>query len=249
MAYFSRILNRALLNAATMPPFALNNRRIVLFRSEGMFMVAAQDHEYSVMGGANRAKVGRLLSFAASAISGGLVFVILHFVDIAKKLGWNVNVPPTLLSLVGAGAVFGALYWVLNMWAWKWDGVGTWLKVPVLSGTWDCQGKTLAPDGTTKFEWRGEVRIVQSWDKLRIRLTTETSGSNSISAALAHDSVDGVVLLYHYRNDPRPEAAELRAHTGCSVMTIARDLGSATGEYFTGRGRMTFGTMTWTKRN
>jgi hypothetical protein len=192
---------------------------------------------------------GRLLSFAASAISGALVFFILHFVDLAKKLGWNVNVPPTLLSLAGAGTIFGALYWVLSKWAWKWYGVDIWLKVLDLSGTWDCLGKTLAPDGTTKFDWRAEVQIVQSWDKLRIRLTTKTSGSNSISAALAHDSVDGVALLYHYRNDPQLEAAELKAHTGCSVMTVAKDLKSATGEYFTGCGRMTFGTMTWTKRN
>lgn len=212
-------------------------------------MLAPQEHEYSVMGGANRLRVGRLLSFSASAISGALVFIILYMVDLAKKLGWNVNAPPTLLSLVGAGAVFGLLYWVLNQWAWKWPGIGRMLKVPDVSGIWDCQGKTLAPDGTTKFDWFAEVTIVQSWDKLRIRLATKTSGSNSISAALAHDSVDGFVLLYHYRNDPRPESAELKPHTGCSVMTIAKDLKSAAGEYFNGRGRMTFGTMTWTKRN
>lgn len=211
-------------------------------------MVAPQEHEYSVMGGANRASVGRLLSLAASAISGILVFAILYTVDLAKQFGWNANVPPTLLSLVGAGAVFGILYWVLNKWAWKWPGVGLLLKVPDISGTWDCQGKTIAADGSTKFEWSAEVVIVQSWDKLRIRLATETSGSSSISAALAHDTVDGFVLLYHYRNDPRPEAVELKTHTGCSVMTIAKDLRSADGEYFTGRGRMTFGVMKWTKR-
>lgn len=82
-------------------------------------MVSPQEHEYSVMGGASRVKVGRLLSFAASAISGGLVFTLLSAFDLAKRLGWNANVPPTLLSLVGAGAVFGTLYWVLNKWAWK----------------------------------------------------------------------------------------------------------------------------------
>lgn len=212
-------------------------------------MVAPQEHEYSVMGGVNRTNVGRLLSFVASAISGGLVFGILYMVDLAKKLEWNVNAPPTLLSLVGAGTVFSVLYWVLNKWAWKWPGVGMLLKVPDVSGTWNCQGKTLAPDGSTKFDWQADVTIVQCWDKLRIRLTTKTSGSSSISAALAHDSVDGFVLLYHYRNDPRPEAVELKPHTGCAVMTIAKDLKSADGEYFNGRDRMTFGTMTWTKRN
>jgi hypothetical protein len=211
-------------------------------------MVAPQEHEYALMGGANRASVGRWLSIGASAISGALVFALLYAVDVAKTLGWHVNAPPTVLSLIGAGAVFGVLYTVLNRWAWKWPGIGLALNVPDVSGTWDCAGKTLEADGTVKYSWLAEVKIVQSWDKLRIRLATATSGSTSISAALAHDSVDGFVLLYHYRNDPKPGAAGLAAHSGCSVMTLTTDLRSATGEYFNGRGRMTFGTMNWTKR-
>jgi len=211
-------------------------------------MVAPQEHEYVVTGGVNRANVGRLLSFAASSISGLLVFALLSAVNLANKLGWNVNAPPTLLSLLGASAVFGFLYWVLNKWAWRWPGIGLALKVPDVSGHWDCAGRTLNSDGSTKYDWKGEVTIVQSWDKLRIRLTTETSGSSSMSAAIAHDSIDGFVLLYHYRNDPKPGAAGLASHTGCSVMVIANDTDSATGEYFNGRGRMTFGTMNWTKR-
>lgn len=98
-------------------------------------MLAPQDHEYSVMGGANRAKVGRILSAVASAASGVLVFLLLSAVDLAKKLGWHANVPPTVLSLLGAGAVFGVLYWILNKWAWKWPGIGLMLKVPDISGT------------------------------------------------------------------------------------------------------------------
>lgn len=212
-------------------------------------MLAPQDHEYSVLGGVNRAKVGRVLSGVASAASGALVFLLLSAVDLAKKLGWHANVPPTVLSLLGAGVVFGALYWILNKWAWKWPGIGLVLKVPDISGTWDCAGTTLSSDGSIRYEWTANVIIIQSWDKLRIRLANATSGSNSISAALAQDSVDGFVLLYHYRNDPKADAVSLASHTGCSVMTIATDLKSATGDYFNGRGRMTFGTMNWTKRN
>ena len=212
-------------------------------------MIAPQEHEYSVVGGVNRASVGRYLSLVASGISAGLVFVILQVVDLAKHLGWNVNTPPTLFSFMGAGAVFVILYWILNKWAWKWPGVWLYLKVPDVSGIWDCTGKTLDANGATKYEWTAEVAIVQSWDKLRIRLATKTSGSNSISAAIGHDSVDGFVLLYHYINDPHPDAAELRPHRGCCSMTIAKDLKSARGEYFNGRGRMTFGTMDWKKRN
>lgn len=211
-------------------------------------MIAPQEHEYSVMGGVNRAKVGRILSLAASVISGGMVFGLLTIVDLAQKLGWNVNAPPTLLSLMGAGAVFGFLYWFLSRWAWKWPGIDQILKVPNISGTWDCVGKSLDSNGNIKEEWRADITIVQSWDKLRVRLATKTSGSNSISAALAHDAVDGFVLLYHYRNDPRPGVAGLASHAGCSVMTIAKDLKSATGDYFNGRGRTTFGTMNWKRR-
>lgn len=212
-------------------------------------MVAPQEHEYSIMGGVNRANIGRFLTIAASTISGVLVYALLSAVDLAKKFGLNANVPPTLLSLLGASSVFGFLYWMLNKWVWKWPGIGLALKVPDMSGVWDCVGTTLACDGSTKYDWKAEITIVQSWDKLRIRLVTSKSGSSSISAALAHDSVDGFVLLYHYRNDPKVDAVGLTSHTGCAVMTIAKNLKSATGDYFNGRGRMTFGTMNWTKRD
>jgi hypothetical protein len=209
--------------------------------------VAPQEHDYSVIGGMNRAKVGRMLTIVASAISAGLVFALLAAVDLALKLGWNVNAPPMLLSLLGAGAVFAGLYFVLNHWAWKWPGISNLLKVPDLSGTWSCQGRTLDAEGKTRYEWQASITVVQYWDKLRIRLSTQNSGSSSMSAALAHDSVDGYVLLYHYRNDPKPCAVGLASHTGCAVMTIAKDAKSASGEYFNGRGRMSFGTMNWTR--
>ena len=211
-------------------------------------MVVPQDHEYLVMGGVERAKIGRYLSITSSAISAGLVFALLAAVDLAKTFGLNVNVPPAVLSLLGAGMVFGVLYGILNKYAWRWPVIDRLLKVPNLAGVWDCQGESLCTDGTVVYHWNGEVTIVQSWDKLRIRLKTAQSGSNSMVAALATDSVDGFVLLYQYRNDPKMGEAGLASHMGCAVVTIAKDLRSATAEYFNGGGRLTFGKMTWTVR-
>ena len=213
--------------------------------------MAPQDHEYAVMGGTNRAKIGRYLSLASSAISAGLVFVLLAAFDLAKQLGLPVNLPPAVLSLVGAGMVFAALYWVLNRYVWKWPGVDRLLKVPDLAGAWTCFGESLGPDGRATHKWNGEVTIVQTWDKLRIRLKTDQSGSNSVAAALAHDSVDGFVLLYQYRNDPKIDgtAVGMASHMGCAVVTVSKDLKSATGEYFNGGGRSTFGKMIWTRRS
>jgi len=211
-------------------------------------MVASQDHEYVVMGGVERAKIGRYLSIASSAISAGLVFALLAAVNLAKTLGLNVNVPPAVLSLLGAGMVFGVLYWVLKKYAWKWPLIDRLLKVPNIAGVWDCQGQSLQADGTVVYQWNGEVTIVQSWDKLRIRLQTAQSGSNSMAAALATDSVDGFILLYQYRNDPKMGEPDLASHIGCAVVTISSDLASATAEYFNGGGRASFGKMIWTRR-
>ncbi len=210
-------------------------------------MIAPQEHEYSIMGGANRANVGRMLSLAASSISAGLVFIVLSLVNLAEKLGWNVNLPPMLMSLLGAGMVFTVLYWVLDRWLWKLSWVGKYLKVPDLSGTWTCEGKTYPTDDSQEVYWKGTVTIVQSWDKLRIHLRTETSYSDSIAAAMAYDSVDGYVVLYHYANFPLPPLTELKHHKGCCFLTVGKDLKSAVGEYFNGQGRTSSGTMTWTK--
>lgn len=201
------------------------------------------EHEYVTMGGVSRAKVGRYLSSMAAVVSAGVVFVLLKAVDIAQQFGLPANLPPSVLSLVGAGAVFSALYWFLDRYAWRWSYIGNLLKVPNISGEWDCKGQTINPDRTPSYAWEAKVTIVQSWDRLRVRLKTAQSGSNSNSAALICDEAEGYHLLYSYKNDPRIGEAELNSHLGFAEILFAKDLQSGEGEYFNGHGRYTFGTM------
>lgn len=207
-----------------------------------------QEHEYALLGGINRAKIGRYISLVSAAISGGMVFFLLTAVDLARKYDLPVNAPPTLLSLIGAGAVFSTLYWFFDHYAWRWPVVARLLKVPDLAGDWECLGKSLNEKGETLFAWKGVVTVVQSWDKLRIRLKTENSGSNSVAAALSFDAADGYRLLYHYQNDPNVDQPDLAPHRGFASITFAPDQKSGDGEYFNGRGRMTFGTMALRRR-
>ena len=208
----------------------------------------SQEHEYTVLGGVNRAKVGRYLALASASVSGGIVFLLLALADAAHRFGLPASLRPEVLSMVSAGTVFGVLYWLLNRYAWRWVGVAHWLNVPNLRGEWRCHGETInSADGTVKFTWQGTVTITQSWDKLRVRLKTGQSGSNSISAALVPDDIEGCVLLYHYQNDPKIGEPDLRAHRGFAEITFAKDLKSAEGEYFNGRGRNTYGRMRFTK--
>jgi hypothetical protein len=200
------------------------------------------NHEYALIGGLNRSKVGRYLSLIAAGTSGAIVFVLLKLVDIAKQFGLPANLPPSILSLLGAGSVFAILYWLFDRYMWRWKYVDAWLKVPNLSGDWSCQGKTLdQATGSATHLWHGTVTIVQSWDKFRVRLKTPQSGSNSVTAALICDDADGYRLLYNYRNDPRIGETNLKSHLGFAELVFAKDLTSADGEYFNGHGRYTFG--------
>jgi hypothetical protein len=201
------------------------------------------EHEYSLLSGFNRAKVGRYISLASASVSAGIVFILLWAVDIAQKFGLPANVPPAILSLVGAGAVFVALYWLFDKYAWKWGLVANLLKVPDLSGKWTCQGQSLDLNGNVTFPWVGEIIIVQSWDKIRVRLTTKQSGSNSNSAAIICDEAEGYRLFYSYKNDPKISETDLHSHRGFAELTFNKAVNTAEGEYFNGYGRYTFGRM------
>lgn len=205
------------------------------------------EHEYALLGGMNRASIGRWLGSLAALISGGIVFVILSAVDLAAALGWPINLPPTILSLAGAGAVYGVLYWLFDRRIWKFRPLAKLLKVPDLSGKWECVGTPV--NSPSAAPWKGKVTIIQSWDRLRIHIETKTSVSDSLSAALLHDEAAGFRLMYHYSNTPRvsAKAQMLAPHHGFAELVFAPGEQSASGDYFNGRGRNTFGTMVLTR--
>lgn len=208
-------------------------------------MGVALEHEYAVLGGLNRAAIGRYLSIAASALAACLGTLVAWLIDVAKRFGLADHVPGLVLWPLTAGAIYMVLYWLFESRIWKWPRLARVLKVPDISGTWRCEGLTLSPKDAT---WEGEITIVQSWDKLRVRLKTKQSGSNSISAALVYDEADGFRLLYNYKNDPNIGESSLVSHRGSAELTFSPDLTTATGEYFNGHGRYTYGTMQLTRR-
>lgn len=206
------------------------------------------NHEYSVLGGINRARIGQVIGALAAAISSGLVALLLTALNLAKTLGFGEYVPAILLPPIGAGVVFTVIYWFFEQHAWKLSWLAKPLGVPNLSGDWKVEGQTLNPDKSPSYVWEGEITIIQSWDRIRVRLKTEQSGSNSITAALVRDEADGFRLFYSYRNDPRADQAELHSHRGSAEITFNHNLTHGEGEYFNGLGRFTFGTMKLTRK-
>lgn len=205
------------------------------------------EHEYSVLGGLNRSAIGRYISIIAAAIAAGLGAGAGWLFDVAKRLGWADHVPGLILWPLTAGVIYSVLYWVFNAYVWRHSRIASLLKVPNLAGSWTCEGQTINPDKSPGYVWNAEVVIVQSWDKLRVRLKTAQSSSSSVAAALVYDEADGYRLLYNYRNDPQIGEPDLVAHRGAAELLFAHDLQSAKGEYFNGHGRYTFGSMKLTR--
>jgi hypothetical protein len=191
----------------------------------------------------NRAIVGRYITLLASAISAAIVFLLLSALDLAHRWGLNVNLTPSLLSLVGAATVFGALYWLFNRFAWRWPILNSAIRVPNLEGEWTCEGQTVNPDGSPGHLWQASITILQSWDKIRLRLKSSQSTSDSIAAAIISDEAEGFRLLYNYRNQPKIGEVGLQGHLGFCQLVFDESLKTAEGEYFNGHGRYTFGAM------
>lgn len=203
-----------------------------------------KNHEYSLVGGMNRATIGRYITLLASSVSAGVVFILLSAVDLVARMGWNVNITPSVMSLAGAAAVFGVLYWIFDRFAWRWPLMRLLVKVPHLAGEWKCEGRTVDPqDPNAGQAWKATITIAQSWDKIRVHLKTAQSGSDSIAAALIVDDVEGYRLLYNYRNIPKIGQVGLVGHVGFCELLFAKTLLTGEGEYFNGHGRYTFGTM------
>ncbi|HHQ4734432.1 hypothetical protein ACET9K_12690 [Aeromonas enteropelogenes] len=200
-----------------------------------------KSHEYIVICGLNRSQVGRLLAIAASILSAFIIFSILKLAEVLKYFNFDSHIPPSLLSLGGAGTIYWALYTLLDKYLWRNSLIGKALRVPNLSGKWRVKGLTKSEGGG---QWEGILTIVQSWDKVRIVLKTTQSQSDSVTASIIYDECIGYQLLYHYKNQPKMGEEHLHAHIGFAEFWFAEDLLKADGHYFNAQGRATYGTMT-----
>ncbi len=209
----------------------------------------ALEHEYALLGGFNRAKVGRYLALAAAGVSALAVLLSAGLGAWLEGRGLPRQWTGWIASAISAGAAWTALYWLLDNHAWHWKPVGRALGVPDLAGGWKVQGLTLNPDKSPGWAWSGTLTISQKWDKLRVRLQTAQSSSVSITAAILCEDEAGWRLFYTYRNEPKVGEADLQPHRGSADILFASDLRTASGEYFNGLGRFTFGSMTLTREN
>lgn len=146
------------------------------------------------------------------------------------------GIPSWLVSAPSLAGCFGFLYALMERNAWNWPvvrrlGLST---VPNVSGRYE---------GTLISEEHGDfhihLRIDQTWSRLLIRLTltSNTSSSESVAAAISRRGLDDAQIIYTFENRPHPGIADpdMADHTGTAILNYSD--GRLSGRYFNARGR------------
>lgn len=207
----------------------------------------ASNHEYAVIGH-SRAMVGRFLGIFAGLASSGVAVLIATAITYAEHQGllqarayWTLPLTAAIFYTLG--------HLAFDKWAWRTWLVHVVLDIPDLRGTWDCNGETIDPTtGAVTHKWTAEITISQGWEKIRIYSQTAQSRSRSVAASIVVEEDLGYILMYSYRNEPRPGEPELKAHHGYAEWHISADGSSADATYFNGGGRFTGGRMKLTRK-
>ena len=158
-----------------------------------------------------------------------------------RKIGvpWWVETP-TIMS------VYGIVYWLYNRHGWKWRLFGCQLsEIPDFSGTWFGEIHSNHAEGT---KLHGMMHLHQTWTNLCAEFDSEKSRSYSVMAAVNVTPGPTEGLTFQYTNAPRNDATEtMNAHVGLNHLRLSPDGKTLEGDYFSGRGRQTFGRMKLTR--
>jgi len=206
----------------------------------------ASNHEYAVIGH-SRAMVGRFLGIIAGLASSGVAVGIATVISLAER--WGFLQARAFWTLPLTAAIFYTLgHLAFDKWAWRTWLIHLVLDIPDLRGKWQCEGETIDPvTGAVTHKWSAEVTVSQGWEKIRIYSQTAQSRSSSVAASIVVEEDVGYILMYSYRNEPRPGEPELKAHYGYAEWHIAADGATADATYFNGGGRYTGGRMKLTR--
>ena len=192
-------------------------------------------HPYQIEEANSTRKI--IVSIILSIIAAYGLFYLLRLIPNAAL--WWIDYP----SVFG---FFGLFTWLFNNYLWKLTFIQKLLGVvtPNLNGTWE--GEIKSSYNKFKTPLHVIIYIKQTGSKILISLENEASISYSIHASILHSGKShNFELIYNFINEPKADfGSTLNIHYGTAWFQISDDYKSLEGDYFTGRGRQTFGRMT-----
>ena len=152
---------------------------------------------------------------------------------------------PHWLPVPSVFAVFGALYWIFDEYAWRWRVFNHLLKTPDLNGTWKSCLKS-SRDNFAK-EYESALVVTQTWTKIHILLDGIKFTGESKMAGIEIHTATSFTLKWEYLSKRRPEyAQEEYMHYGITKVTNKPGTNNSTleGDYYADRSRHSFGPVT-----
>ena len=154
---------------------------------------------------------------------------------------------PWIASPFSVAGIFGLFYFIFDHFVWKWCLLRRLhiVTIPDLSGTWNGEIESSHnPDGQPL---QVSVVISQHWSKILVELETEESYSKSIAASFLTNYPLSSELMYAYLNEPKPKAQKsMEMHKGTARLAFTGQV--LEGDYYTGRGRATIGSIRLTRK-
>src|SRR6185437_14852319 len=175
-----------------------------------------------------------------AVVSVGLAFALSKTLSL---LGYQ---PPWYVDTPSVMGFYGLLYVWFDKIGWRCRIKSAQLsRIPDLRGTWRATLKSSYKDAAgqpTVVE--GVVHIRQTWTRLSIRIQFGSSTSCSTMGAINTEDSPDAGVNYEYLNEPEPHGVDtMSIHRGTSHLRISIDGRTLVGDYYTGRGRMNFGSL------
>ncbi len=155
--------------------------------------------------------------------------------NINREIPWWIGIP-------GIFSIYGVLYFGFSKLFWRWDLIRFlfFLKTPDINGIYT--GIIKSSYDSFQSEKNARIMITQSWDKALIELQTDTSYSYSKSCSITVKDQPTPTISYIYQNEPKCGSVETMViHYGMCMLEVSKN--KIDGEFFTGRGRVTHGTI------
>lgn len=189
---------------------------------------------------------GKLHHYSADTSDRRLVHVYLAVLSIILAYGLYCIFDKLQLTIawwVDAPSVFGfygIVYFLFNKYLWnrKFFKQIFFLKCPDWNGVYNCSIWTSYDNFQSKKDIL--IKIIQTWDSISVMTKTDTSHSTSLSGSFSIKDSVSPSFTYEYENQPNIDVpATMNIHKGMATLWFEGK--KLKGDFFTGRGRNTFG--------
>ena len=170
-----------------------------------------------------------------------LQVAVIVIVTITLLVIFGAPLHPVLKASSSVITVLFLLLTMFNLWLWKWRYLKGWfVRRPYLWGNWIVEFDSDYIDTETKKRTglvRGYADVWQTYSKLRIRVYTTESSSDTLGLELCCEEDGCYLLTAVYRNEPRISVREQSPiHWGAFQLKAPNDApNTVEGHYWTDR--------------